>query len=288
MVNRPEYSFIFLTWNAGKAIIESLQSVREQTFDDFEIVIADNASQDDTVELIQEEFGRDNEITLIENERNLGFSAGINKAIERSRGNYICCYNHDTQFPADYLTKINEWITPNAVWTTARINYRVSEDHQCIRLRTEFGYSIPYIVDGLSGCVETNFTPGDGVIVPREIYREQLNNQIFDPSLPSRSEDVDLALRLINENVRINAILDTFSIHPDKKGIYGLGVENFRNHLQNTYSNYQAYRKNIGLRECGLAILGGVAFPVEVYLDDFPKNEADLEAILDDGAIPLL
>ncbi|MFC6715993.1 glycosyltransferase family 2 protein [Natrialbaceae archaeon GCM10025810] len=279
MSDSPMFSIVTVTWNAGDEILRSLDSIYAQTVDDFEVVIADNDSDDDTVTLIRDAYGDEPTLTLLENDRNLGFSAGINRAIKRTEGDYICCYNQDTLFPSDYLAELEKKVTQDAAWTTARVNYRVSETHQCIRFRTKYGYSIPYVVDSRSGCVETNFIPGDGAIIPRAIYNDVLKNMVFDPTLPARGEDVDLGLRLQEADITIKAILDTYSIHPDKLDLYETRIVNFDDFLMNLYSNVVAYQRRNSASEWLPVLLGGFLLPFEVYFDQFPRPEKRLSEV---------
>jgi hypothetical protein len=60
---------------------------------EFEIIVADNGSSDGTAQMLHEEFP---EVILIENPRNLGFTAPMNQALQRSQGEYLLQLNPDT------------------------------------------------------------------------------------------------------------------------------------------------------------------------------------------------
>jgi len=75
--------------------IECLRSVFEQTNNiDFELIVFDNASTDDTADAVETEFG--SKIRLIRSKENLGFAAGNNRAIEGINGSLILLLNPDT------------------------------------------------------------------------------------------------------------------------------------------------------------------------------------------------
>ena len=267
------FSLVFLTWNAGEAILQTLESIEKQSFTDYEIVIVDNNSQDDTLALLRDSYSDDDSVRIFENERNLGFSRGINRGIRESDGQYICCYNHDTIFPDEYLQTLAERITPDTVWTTARRNYRVSSEQTTVRLLSRYRFSVPYVVDSLSGVAEVNYVPGDGVIVPREIYRDVLSEQVFDPAMPLRVEDVDLSMRLDESDVPMRAILDTHSIHPDNSDMYALTAQNFLNLLKMIPARATVHRKNTGSLSA-IAIAAGslITNPLIVYGTDYPRS----------------
>lgn len=277
---RPTFSLVFLTWDPGEAIVKSIDSLQRQSFDDYEVVVVDNDSDDGTPERIRRAFPDDDSVRVLENGRNRGFSRGINRGIEASEGEYICCYNHDTLFPEGYLRTLADRVTPDAVWTTARRNYRVDPDWTYVRLLSRYRFTLPYVVDSLSGTAEVNYVPGDGAILPREVYRDTLDGEVFDPSMPIRGEDVDLSLRLADLGVPIRAVLDTHSVHPDKGDIYSPSVENFTALLRTILARMSAHHKNAVPRSTvALAAASVVTQPLNVYCTSYPRSEeAFLEA----------
>jgi len=269
----PTFSLIFLTWNAGDTIVETIASVKRQSFDDYEIVLVDNDSRDDTLASVRAAYPEDESIRVFENDRNLGFSRGINRGIRESNGRYICCYNHDTLFPEGYLRTLAERVTPDAVWTTARRNHRVDPDRACVRLLSRYGFTLPYVVDSLSGTAEVNYVPGDGAIVPREIYRTVLDSTVFDPAMPIRGEDIDLSLRLADRGVPMRALLDTHSIHPDRDEMYVPTVENLRTLLGTVRAQVAARRNNPTSPSATLAAAASLLTqPLLIYGTPYPRS----------------
>lgn len=268
----PTFSLIFLTWNSEQYIERTLRSVFDQTVCDFEVVVVDNDSADETVAIVEQEFVPEGNVRVIENDANLGFTRGINRGIEAARGDYICCYNDDTYFPEKYLRTLENTVTRDAVWTTARRNHRVSTEHATVRLLSRQRFPVPYIVDPLSGVAPVNFVPGDGLIVPRSIYSEKLRGTIFDPEMPNKGEDLDLSLRLRNSGVPMRAVLDTYSVHPDE-GFYEPTLENGLNHLRNVYARARAYEKNgFGPLVLLSVAASAVTVPLQIYLLAFPRS----------------
>lgn len=271
----PMFSLVFLTWNPGEQILATLDSVLSQSFPDYEIVLVDNDSEDGTVQLVRETYPDEESLRIIENDRNLGFSRGIDVGIRASDGRYICCYNHDTVFPEDYLRTLSEVVTPDAVWTTARRNHRVSSDRTCVRLLTRYQFTIPYVVDSLSGIAEVNYVPGDGVVIPREIYRDELDTTVFDPAMPIRGEDLDLSVRLAALGVPMRAVLDTHSIHPDKGDRYAPSLGNLVTLLRTVQARVAVHRKNASpWPATTLAAASVVTTPLVLYLTAYPRSEA--------------
>ena len=78
------------TYKAERYIRECLDSLLAQTMQDFEIVIADNASPDRTYEICQEYAARDPRIHVARSDRNLGVAANLNRAFELGCGQFFC------------------------------------------------------------------------------------------------------------------------------------------------------------------------------------------------------
>jgi len=90
-------------FNGEKYIRKALDSLLAQTFQDFEIVISDNASTDATLEICQEYAARDKRIRVYHNERNLGMCRNFRTVYEKRRGRYFAwAGDHDVWHP--------EWI----------------------------------------------------------------------------------------------------------------------------------------------------------------------------------
>ncbi len=93
MTNSPRITVFMAAYNAGDFISESIQSVLEQTFEDFELLIVNDGSIDHTVQAIQ--FFTDDRIRLIHNERNMGLVYTRNRVLEEARGTYIAILDSD-------------------------------------------------------------------------------------------------------------------------------------------------------------------------------------------------
>jgi GT2 family glycosyltransferase len=268
----PTFTLIFLTWNSEDYIERTLESVLLQDYEDYELLVIDNDSNDGTIELIKDSYLPSDKLRIVRNDKNLGFTKGINKGVKLSRGKYICCYNDDTSFPPDYLSTLYSYVDRNSVWTTARINHRVSTENKCIRLLDRWGFPVPYNVDDCSGTMNVNYIPGDGIIIPRDVYELLDREFLFDPTMIDKGEDVELSLRLQSHDVKLRAILDTYSMHPDK-GFYSLKLTNLLKHLQNVVARYEAYRANGANFLTKLKIIiSALVVPVIILGPNFPRS----------------
>ena len=81
-------SVIMSVYNDENNVTNAIQSILDQTFDDFEFLIIDDCSTDNTYEEITK-FVNDSRVKLYVNEKNIGLTKSLNKLIEESNGKYI-------------------------------------------------------------------------------------------------------------------------------------------------------------------------------------------------------
>lgn len=96
----PEVTVLTPAYNAEKYIAQAIESILEQTFKDFEFIIIDDCSNDNTWEIIQGYAAKDERIIAMRNEKNLGIAGNRNRGVSLSRGNYIVWQDaDDISFP---------------------------------------------------------------------------------------------------------------------------------------------------------------------------------------------
>lgn len=102
----PKVTIILLNWNGKNDTIECLESLKNITYLNYEILLIDNGSTDGSIDLFRHRYP---EIEIIENKENLGFSegnnVGIRKAIEK-KTDYVLLLNNDTIVDSEFLTEL--------------------------------------------------------------------------------------------------------------------------------------------------------------------------------------
>ena len=105
-------SVVIVTWNSEDEIDACIGSIlktaREHGFDDYEIIIVDNASGDETVNII-EGYGSDR-IRLIVNGENTGYTKASNQGIETAKGEYVLLLNPDTVIKGNALRGLVDYL----------------------------------------------------------------------------------------------------------------------------------------------------------------------------------
>ncbi len=89
----PKMSVLMSVYNGEKHLSESIESILNQTFTDFEFIIVNDGSSDSSPEII--ESYSDERIQIINNEENIGLTKSLNKAIKQARGEYIARQDAD-------------------------------------------------------------------------------------------------------------------------------------------------------------------------------------------------
>ena len=90
----PKVSVIVPVYNTGKYLSECIESVLKQSFKDFEIILVDDGSKDDSPCICDEYANRDKRITVIHKE-NEGLSMARNDGLALAKGDFVCFLDSD-------------------------------------------------------------------------------------------------------------------------------------------------------------------------------------------------
>lgn len=111
-MKHPKVSIIILNWNGVEDTIDCIESLKKITYSNYEIIVVDNASEGNDVEILKQKYKK--EISIIENNDNKGFAIanniGIKKALRKGT-DYLLLLNNDTIVDSlflDELIKISE------------------------------------------------------------------------------------------------------------------------------------------------------------------------------------
>ncbi len=107
----PIVSVVMTAYNGQAYIGEAIESVLAQSFGDFELLIIDDASSDNTIDIIKQY--KDSRIRLIKNDQNIGISNTRNRGLEEARGRYIAPHDQDDISFPDRLEKEVEVLENN-------------------------------------------------------------------------------------------------------------------------------------------------------------------------------
>ncbi|MFN9881918.1 MAG: glycosyltransferase, partial [Bacteroidota bacterium] len=101
MNTAPKVSVIILSWNGLDYLKQYLPTVIDTPYANYEVIVADNCSTDNTVSYIHAEFPT---VKCIVHKHNLGFAEGYNKVIEQTDSEYIVLLNQDVDTHGDWIS----------------------------------------------------------------------------------------------------------------------------------------------------------------------------------------
>jgi GT2 family glycosyltransferase len=158
----PLISIIILTHNGLRYTKQCIESISTHTKENYELIFVDNASQDQTLDLLQSIPNA----TVIANPINKGFPAGCNQGFSAAKGDYIILLNNDTIVTKEWLSGLIRWLEIDETIGIAgprsnyvlphqavnRVPYKtVKELHQFAASWNEFHKGKGYQADYLSG-----------------------------------------------------------------------------------------------------------------------------------------
>ena len=96
-------SIIIVNYNGKRWLKACFDSLYRQTYKNFEIIFVDNASKDNSVEFVKENYKK---VKVIVNKDNLGFASGNNAGLKEAKGDFVLILNNDTWVKEDLLEKL--------------------------------------------------------------------------------------------------------------------------------------------------------------------------------------
>ncbi len=110
---RPAVSVIMPCYNTAKFVGESIESVLKQGFDDWELLVVDDASDDGTASVVRDFAKQDARIKLTEKQQHSGIADTRNTALSKAQGRYVAFLDADDLWLPDKLERQLDFMTAN-------------------------------------------------------------------------------------------------------------------------------------------------------------------------------
>lgn len=140
----PLVSIIIPTFNSEKFVAETIQSVQNQTYPNWEIILVDDCSSDRTVSLILEMAECDNRIHFFQLNKNSGTGVARNLGISNANGRYISFLDADDLWKPEKLQKQIDFLTGNKVPFTFSFYDCIDEEGKSLNKRVESPLNLSY------------------------------------------------------------------------------------------------------------------------------------------------
>jgi glycosyltransferase involved in cell wall biosynthesis len=204
----PKISIIMSVYNGEKYLHEAVDSILNQTFEDFEFIINDDGSTDRTANIL-DEF-TDHRIIRLKNKKNIGLAASLNKEIAMACGEYLARMDADDIALPDRFSKQIAYLQDHP-------SVGVLGSHMLITNQTG-ETTDSYQVPCSNGMIVWKLIFGNPIAHPSVMFRREIivASGGYDAELPA-SQDKDLWVRLIDKTkfANLNESLVKYRRHPE-------------------------------------------------------------------------
>lgn len=205
---------VICNFNKKDYIINCIKSILKQSIDDFDIYVVDNASTDDSVEMIRKEFG--DLVNLIVNKVNLGgsggFNTGMKKVLEKDY-KYLMCVDNDIIMDSKNVEELYSFLeNNNDIALVGSKIYKMDEPEIVMAFGSKINYDTYEYQDNFKGCKDNDeipkmlycdYVPACSLMVRTSVIRKiglmKESNFIY-------WDDIDWAFRMKEAGYKVAAI----------------------------------------------------------------------------------
>lgn len=256
-MENKKISIILPVYNGEDIIEKCIKSILNQTYENFELIIINDASSDNTTNIINEISKKDSRIKIIHNKKNSGVSKSRNLGIEEATGEYITFIDSDDFYEKNALEIMHKLITEHDV-DALRFAYNICSNNTEKRLYSEKYTNKLYNKNNISEFIkdilsndlqgylwliilksqyakEVKFNESLGMMEDTVWYIEILNkidtiyftNEVlynYTNNIDSASHSLEKSKRNIENVLLINKIYNDFYKNEQYKTIYSTGL----------------------------------------------------------------
>ncbi len=244
-------AIVILNWNGCKMMCKYLPTVVQYSRDDAEIWVADNASTDGSMQMLEQQFPQVKRLQL---DKNYGFAEGYNRALQQIEAEYYVLLNSDVEVTHRWLTPLVEYMDSHADVAACQPKLLSVADKDRFEYAGASGgfidrYGYPFCRGRIFGTVEADngqydyptdvlWATGACLVIRADDY---WNVGGLDGRFFAHNEEIDLCWRLAQRGRRIVCLPETTVYHVGggtlPKGNPMKTFLNFRNNLTMLYKN---------------------------------------------------
>lgn len=203
-------------FNAGKTIKDAVESVKHQSYDDWELIVIDDGASDDTAAIVQGYINSDDRIKLLKLEKNGGLPNARNKGCLKARGEYIAFLDSDDLWHKDKLKRQIQFHSDNPEIEISHTNFIAFDNAKF--------YSRPFrkFLDAnekVSGDIYPGICYKNSIGVLTVMVKRELliRVNLFDASLWTM-EDQDLWIRIAKEKKEFGYLSEVLAYYRISEG----------------------------------------------------------------------
>lgn len=110
----PVVSIVLPCYNGADFLAQSIDSVVAQTFSDWELILVNDCSTDNSLDIMQDYANRDSRIRIINNEYNLKLPGALNRGFQGAKGKYLTWTSHDNRMAPTMIEEFVNYLDANS------------------------------------------------------------------------------------------------------------------------------------------------------------------------------
>jgi len=261
----PSVAIVILNWNGKAYLKQFLPGILLSKYDNLQIIVGDNASTDDSVLFLQENFPT---VKIIQNDLNYGFAGGYNKVLERVEADYFILLNSDVEVTPNWIKPVIELMESDVQIAAAQPKIKWQLNKNQFEYAGAAGgyldiYAYPFCRGRLfnvyefdngqyNGHTEVFWASGAAFFIKSICWKEAGG---LDADLFAHMEEIDLCWRLKNLNYKI-------MYSPDAE-VYHVGGGTLQ--TENPFKTYLNFRNNLIIMQKNLPV-GDAIFRITIRM----------------------
>ena len=225
-------SLLIVSYNVRQYIAHAIVAIIKSDLDDFEIIIIDNNSFDNTASYLKERYSHLRQIKIVQNQENIGFGKAINQAASLAKGQYYLILNPDTIIQEETISTLKEYLDSNpevGMVGPKVLNADGTLQLACKRSFPTLGVALPKLLGfsrifpkskwagkyNLTYLDEDEISSVDAISGSCMFIRSFLFHELkgFDERFFMFGEDLDLCSRIWKNNYEIHYVPNTQIVH---------------------------------------------------------------------------
>ncbi len=241
----PRVAVIILNWNGLKFLEDFLPSVSQSTYANLEIILADNASTDGSIDYVRAQFPQ---ISIIQNAVNLGFAEGYNQVLRGVKAKYFVLLNSDVEVTPGWIEPVIQMMEFDSMIAVAQPKILSYSDKRYFEYAgaaggfiDKFGYSFcrGRLFDSLeedtgqyNQPTEIFWATGAAFFIKSDVWFESGG---LDADFFAHMEEIDLCWRLKNKGYKI--------MYCPHSSVFHVGGGTLR--AESSFKTYLNFRNNL-------------------------------------------
>lgn len=203
-MNNPLVSIVLPTYNGEEYISKAIQSIINQTYTNWELIIVNDCSVDSTPEIINNFSKQDSRIKIINNDKNMKLPASLNRGFEKASGEYYTWTSDDNEYYPNAIAKMVSFLNNNSDFGMV---YAICRLLNCPKDQIDVWGEIPATVENL-----LEFSVCGACFLYRKTVAEEVGEYDTNTFL-AEDHDYWLRIRLKYKIANINEVLYKYRLH---------------------------------------------------------------------------